>query len=55
MSNTITPLDSDRPWAELHDLIEASDAAGAAEVLADLSVEDQKLALATSRAGNRRF
>lgn len=46
MSDIAVPTENDRPWAELHDRIEDSDAAGAAELLVDLSVEDQKLALA---------
>ncbi len=38
--------ESDRLWTDLSDRIEASDAAGAAEILASLTVEEQKLALA---------
>lgn len=37
---------SDRPWEILAEKIEAEDAAGAAELLVDLSVEDQRLAMA---------
>lgn len=45
MAESPQPVESERPWAELHERIEASDAAGAAEVLADLSLEDQRLAM----------
>ncbi len=37
--------ESGRPWADLHERIEASDAAGAAEALADFSLADQKLVM----------
>jgi hypothetical protein len=37
--------ESGRPWADLQKRIERSDAAGAAEALADFSLEDQKLVM----------
>jgi len=37
--------ESGRPWADLQERIEGSDAAGAAKALADFSLEDQKLVM----------
>lgn len=39
------PIETERPWEGLNERIDLADAAGAAELLADLSAEDQRLAM----------
>ncbi|MEM9280715.1 MAG: magnesium transporter [Verrucomicrobiota bacterium] len=46
MSESEDTSEKQRPWKELHERIELSDAAGAAEALADLSLDDQRLTMA---------
>lgn len=45
MSEVDDTVEAERPWEELHEKIESADAAGAAESLADLSIEEQRLAM----------